>query len=277
MSASNTITATLSGSVDFPGGSTITLSGLTGTQTAGSSPLAVTSVPSSVFAADAGAWNMTEGTLLLTLAAGGMQTGTEYTVTFAVQNGGDAQPGVTVAVSGTLESGLAIDAPVPSIILTSDLGGLLSVPNGASPLLLVVPVFDVNDVGQSFPLVSASNTITVTLSGSVDFPAGSTITLTGLSGTQTANDSALVLGGGGSASFGNAGGWTMTEGTLVLLVDSGGLSAGTNYTLSILLRNGAAAQGAVTVSVSGVVDSGGADDSPIAAVDMLPDAQDVTP
>jgi hypothetical protein len=277
VSASNTITATLAGSVDFPENSTITLTGLTGTQTGDSSLLAVTSFPSNVFEGDAGEWNTTEGTLRLTLAAGGMQTGTEYTVTFAVQNGGDAQPGAIVAVSATLETGLAIDGPVAAFNLTADLGGLLSVPNGASPLLMVVPVFDVKDIGQSFPLVSASNVISVTLSGSVDFPGGSSITLTGLSGTQTADDVALDLGGNGSDSFGDAGPWTMAGGTLVLMVEAEGLSAGTNYTVSILVRNGAAAQGAVTVAVSGVVDSGEADDSPLFSVDMTSDAEDVGP
>jgi len=170
---------------------------------------------------------------------------------------------------------LDADAPVASVDLTADPGSLFSVVNGASPLLMVVPVFDVINVGQSFPLASASNTISVTLSASVDFPATSTITLTGLSGTQTANDVALTLGGGNSAAFGNAGGWIMAGGTLVLIVDSGGLSAGTDYTFSILVHNGDAAQGAVTVSVSGVVDSGGLDDSPVTSVDMTPDAGNV--
>ena len=69
--------------------------------------------------------------------------------------------------------------------LTSDTGDLMGVTGGAGPLLLAMGTFVVKDIGQSFPFVDGSNTITVSITGSVDIAAGSTITITGLTGTQT--------------------------------------------------------------------------------------------
>ena len=307
VAASNTITVAFTASVDFVAGSFITLAGLAGTQTADTTSLAVTSSPADVFENGVGVWSLTGETLVLTVAtpapytlnpkthppppqiphpnksptptnpkpqplhqvaAGGLSADTDYTVSFVVQNGAAAQGAVTASFLANLDPG-GVDYSFLSVDLDSATGNLLSVTNGASPLLLVVPAFDVYDVGQSMPLVSASNTITVTLEGNVDFPATSTITLSGLAGTQTADDAALVVGGADGGLFGSAGDWS-DSGTLILTVDSVALSAGTSYTVSFSVQNTATAQGAVTVSVSASLDSGGVDDSPL-GIDMNPD------
>ncbi|KAJ1471265.1 hypothetical protein T484DRAFT_3536156 [Baffinella frigidus] len=148
--------------------------------------------------------------------------------------------------------------------------------NNLTPMEVVVPLFGaVKNVGQSLPLVSASNTITATISASVDFPANSTIMLSGLAGTQTATVGDLPVGGADSSSFGDEGAWTDT-GTLVLTVASGGLSAGTSYAVSFVVQNSDTARAvAVTVAVSASLDSGGEFDSPVDAVNLVNDPGDL--
>ena len=102
-----------------------------------------------------------------------------------MQNGDSAQGNArTVVISGTVEVGTH-DSAIGDHTLTSDTGDLMGVTGGAGPLLLAVGTFVDKDIGQSFPFVDGSNTITVSITGSVDIAAGSTITITGLTGTQT--------------------------------------------------------------------------------------------
>jgi len=73
------------------------------------------------------------------------------------------------------------------------------------------------------------NTITFTVQPSRDISAGDSITLAGLTGSQTA-DGSLTLSGAGASVFGSAGSWTQSTGTLVLTVDTGQtLSTGSDY------------------------------------------------
>jgi len=92
------------------------------------------------------------------------------------------------------------------------------------------------------------NTITFTVQPSRDIDAGDSITLAGLTGSQTA-DGSLTLSGAGASVFGSIGSWTQSTGTLVLTVDTGQtLSTGSDTVITFNLTNPAT----LSSGVSGV-------------------------
>ena len=93
-----------------------------------------------------------------------------------------------------------------------------------------------------------TNVLTFTVQPSRDISAGDSITLAGLTGSQTA-DGSLTLSGAGASVFGSAGSWTQSTGTLVLTVDTGQtLSTGSDTVITFNLTNPAT----VSSGVSGV-------------------------
>jgi len=93
-----------------------------------------------------------------------------------------------------------------------------------------------------------TNILTFTVQPSRDIDAGDSITLAGLTGSQTA-DGSLTLSGAGASVFGSAGSWTQSTGTLVLTIDTGQtLSTGSDTVITFNLTNPAA----VSSGVSGV-------------------------
>ena len=93
-----------------------------------------------------------------------------------------------------------------------------------------------------------TNILTFTVQPSRDISAGDSITLTGLTGSQTA-DGSLTLSGSGASVFGSAGSWTQSTGTLVLTVDTGQtLSTGSDTVITFNLTNPAT----VSSGVSGI-------------------------
>ena len=93
-----------------------------------------------------------------------------------------------------------------------------------------------------------TNILTFTVQPSRDISAGDSITLTGLTGSQTA-DSSLTLSGSGASVFGSAGSWIQSTGTLVLTVDTGQtLSTGSDTVITFNLTNPAT----VSSGVSGI-------------------------
>ena len=93
--------------------------------------------------------------------------------------------------------------------------------------------------------------ITFTVQPSVEIAAGGTLTLTGMQGTQTADNASLTVGGAGAAIFGSSGSWTQSTGTLVLTVAGGqSLPTGSNTVITFTLTNSASVQSGKTVSVS---------------------------
>ena len=93
-----------------------------------------------------------------------------------------------------------------------------------------------------------TNILTFTVQPSRDIDAGDSITLAGLTGSQTV-DGSLTLSGAGASVFGSAGSWTQSTGTLVLTVDTGQtLSTGSDTVITFNLTNPAT----VSSGVSGV-------------------------
>ena len=99
--------------------------------------------------------------------------------------------------------------------------------------------------------IGADEEITFTVQPSVEIAAGGTLTLTGMQGTQTADNASLTVGGAGAAIFGSSGSWTQSTGTLVLTVAGGqSLPTGSDTVITFTLTNSASIQSGKTVSVS---------------------------
>jgi len=117
----------------------------------------------------------------------------------------------------------------------------------ASPAVPVsAETFDTATLENGQTATGASNTLTFTVQPSRDIPAGDTLTITGLTGSQTA-DGSVALSGANAAIFGSAGSWTQSSGTLVLTVDTGQtLSTGSDSVITFTLTNPATANAGVT-------------------------------
>ena len=105
---------------------------------------------------------------------------------------------------------------------------LYGVANGADPLTVVVPSFAVKSIGQSTPASGATNTLTVSLTADFDLPAGSTVTITGLTGSQTPDSGSSLAVTSTSSLLGTT--WRVERkrsGQLVLTAASGGTTSGT--------------------------------------------------
>jgi hypothetical protein len=108
--------------------------------------------------------------------------------------------------------------------------------------------FDTATLENGQTALGTSNTLTFTVQPSRDIPAGDTLTITGLTGSQTV-DGSVTLSGANAAVFGSAGSWTQSTGTLVLTVDTGQtLSTGSDTVITFNLTNPAT----VSSGVSGV-------------------------
>ena len=75
-------------------------------------------------------------------------------------------------------------------------------------------------VGESTPVLSQPNTITVTLTTNVELPAGASIIIKGFQNSQTENSLSLPIFGHSAAKFGEAGRWYANEGELKLTVSA---------------------------------------------------------
>jgi hypothetical protein len=114
------------------------------------------------------------------------------------------------------------------------------------------PFFETATLSDSNSQTSGTNTITFTVQPGIDISAGDSITLTGLTGSQTA-DGSLTLSGAGASVFGSAGSWTQSTGTLVLTVDTGQtLSTGSDTVITFNLQNTATlGSSGVTATLNG--------------------------
>jgi len=273
--ASNMLTVTLLTNCDMAASSEVTLSGLVGTQTA-NGDLNVTSSPAGVFGAS-GIWSRADGVLRLVAGPDGLMRNTTYVVSFFVRNGATPQAAPYVNVSGVATVADVPDAlgasqehnysaPVHAEGLRAANESRLSVPDTAAPLGFFHPVFPVKRAAQSSPLLAASNLITLTLQPNCDIHGESTLTLSGLLGTQppsaaAASPEALNVSCDPAGAFAPSGAWDADNGTLVLLVTAGGLLRNTSYALSFWVRNGDSEQPAQVLDVEGTVHAYGAYDA----------------
>jgi hypothetical protein len=119
----------------------------------------------------------------------------------------------------------------------------------ASPTT-IPETFDTATLTDGGNLSSNSNPFTFTVQPSAAISTGSSITLSGLTGSAT-GDGSVTLSGGGAAIFGSAGTWTQSTGTLVLTVDSGQtLPTGSDTVVTFTLTNPASGSGVTSVNLS---------------------------
>ena len=247
----NKIVLSLAINYNLATGSTVTVTGLTGSQTADSASLAVTSTGNRL--GTSGAWTRTSGTLVLTAASGGMEVGNDYEVTFVLTNPLSAQASPAVSVSAEVQDGSGyVVGPIASVALAKSTGTLYGVSLGSEPLKVVVPSFSLKYIQQSTSTPGATNTLTVSLTADFQLPAGSTVTITGLTGSQTANSASLAVTSTSSL-LGTTGAWTQSTGQLVLTSKSAGVNSGIACVVTFVLTNVATEQASPTVSVSAAI------------------------
>lgn len=265
----NTLTVTLVTDVDLAVGTIVTLTGLASTAHGDDAALAVAST-SSAFGT-AGVWTQANGTLVLTVDA--VTTGgTSYQVTFTLLNPGSAQSAPEITIAATIEAG-DLDSPITAAAMAQPGSSLLAVPLSKNPLEIFLPVFVTQTIGQTNPLIHASNTLYATLVPYQDMAAGSNVTITGLTGTQTADNSSILVSSAPS-NFRSTGEWTQSSGTVVVFVDTM-LDKDATYIVSFEVQNSATAQDAVVATISGYVEAEGILDSDIAPSNMANGIQDM--
>jgi hypothetical protein len=248
----NTITVVLTVNCDLPSASKITLSGLTSANGLNAATIAITST-GSAFGTTA-AWSPN---LVLTVGSVGVIEGVPYTVQFDVTNPLDAQASPDVTLTGYVETAITVPslstrAPFNPTALTKVGAEILGAPNATFPLFVILP-FPVKIVVQTSDLIGALNNLNFTLQSNLNLFAGNStfITITGLTGTQTASNTALPLyyrAGDTSNVFGATADWSQA-GTLVLKVRDV-MSAGQTYIFWIQVQNPSKGQFAPSIFIS---------------------------
>ena len=128
-------------------------------------------------------------------------------------------------MSATLANGMG---SISQAVMTKPGTALYGVAFGLDPLTVFVPELKVKSIQQSTPVPCATNTLTVTLKANMNLADGSMVTITGLTGSQTANT--LNLGVTSTPSgLRTTGEWTQSTGQLLLTEASEGITTGTAY------------------------------------------------
>ena len=120
----------------------------------------------------------------------------------------------------------------------------------ASPAV-PLETFDTATLTDSSNLASNNNIFTFTVQPSASISAGETLTIAGLTGSDTADNASLTVGGAGATIFGSSADWTQSTGTLVLTVDSGQtLPTGSDTVVTFTLTNPSSGSGVTSVNLS---------------------------
>ena len=106
-------------------------------------------------------------------------------------------------------------------LMTLRTDSLYGVVNGYNPLQVLRPVFTIKSIEQSTVFAGASNTITVSLRTNYRLASGSTVTIMGLTGSQTASSLSLPITSTYNQ-LGTSGEWEKESGTLKLMVSAQG-------------------------------------------------------
>merc|ERR1711871_1722567 len=183
-----TLTITLNANVAIASGDVITISGITGTQTADNAALPLNGADKAKFTPSGGSastagWTQNTGTLVLT-ANTAVNAGTDIVVTISVTN--KARPQRAPTVNG---------------VATIAAGNIASSAMTGTNMAVVAPAFSTKTISASNQGTGAANTLTITLNANVAIASGDVITISGITGTQTADNAALPLNGADKAKF----------------------------------------------------------------------------
>jgi hypothetical protein len=179
------------------------------------------------------------GTLTLTVASK-LVAGTTYTFKFDIINPNVENTAGPINIAAT-----GIEASA----MTKLGATLFGVPKGADPMTVVMPSSSIKSIEQRTPVSSAINRLTVTLTGIYDLKSGSTVTISGLTGSQTTDTIALAVTSTNNL-LGTQGMWTRTTGKLVLTVAGTGTVAGSFCEVTFALQSTAGDQASPTVQVA---------------------------
>jgi len=120
--------------------------------------------------------------------------------------------------------------------------------------LTLIPDFTTALLINGLNIVGGTNPLTLTIRPDAAIVAGSTLTLAGLSGSQTATNASLTIAGANATIFGSSASWN-NNGTLVLTVDTGqSIPNNADTVITFELTNPASASSGVsgvTLSSSG--------------------------
>mmetsp|Transcript_66378 Transcript_66378/g.163543 ORF Transcript_66378/g.163543 Transcript_66378/m.163543 type:complete len:3114 (+) Transcript_66378:219-9560(+) len=249
------ITVTLTSNCELYNGSTVTISGLQGSQTASLTDLAQNET---IFDVDGAAWDQTAGTLALTTntSVGVHWPGDMPVVlTFTLLQSATPQGMVQVpAVEGvrtweqTFVWWLNTTTPIPQGNISINTATILGVVNGSYPMLAVGPEIRAK-IGQTSPFAGYTNQLRVTLSSNVDLlqTDSATITLSGL--TQLADGTYVLDAGSSTTTFGAT--LLATSEEIILTVQSGEtMLSNTDYFVFFTITNGAANSEALHINVT---------------------------
>ncbi|EKX54106.1 hypothetical protein GUITHDRAFT_100353 [Guillardia theta CCMP2712] len=259
----NKITITLTANCDISKGSKITLRGLTGSQTIDETALSVSTTGGLL--GTTGAWTSGDGVLELTAAADWLRfdlstsnEATEVVITFNLTNPATAQASPAVTINGTVVGPYGDLSRIYEAEAAKEGIYWRGVYNGSNPLQVIVPELDVS-IRQDTPLAGVLNLITVTLRATCDISKGSKITLRGLTGSQTIDETALSVSTTGGL-LGTTGAWTSGDGVLELTAAADWLrfdlstsNEATEVVITFNLTNPATAQASPAVTINGTV------------------------
>jgi hypothetical protein len=250
--ASNTITVTLAFNCDMPSGSKITISGLTSGNGQKASTIAVSTTSNAL--GTTAAWSPE---LVLTVGSFGTFKTAVYTIQFTLTNPVTPQSSPPITLTGFVETAITLPSvatrsPFVPTALTKVGSTLLGVVNATFPMFVVSP-FPVRRVVQTSDGIGALNQLNFTIQSNLNFleSNSSSITITGLTGTQTPSTVSLPLfypGGSTTGVFGSTANWTQ-PGILILNVQ-GTLSAGQTYVFWIEVQNPSKGQQAPNIFIS---------------------------
>ena len=132
-------------------------------------------------------------------------------------------------------------------------GNIFGVRNGTNALTIVLPKFDLALIVQSIPFASALNSITVTLRSLYTISQYSTLTISGLRGSQT-NDSFIDVDST-NFSFFSLAQWSRVGGNITFTANTT-IDFMVPYVLTFYLQNGALAQQGPSITISGIIQAG---------------------
>ncbi|EKX53221.1 hypothetical protein GUITHDRAFT_132974 [Guillardia theta CCMP2712] len=258
--ADNTLSVTLRTNCDLQAASTITISGLVNSQSADSACLSLYGPSASLLSngtqASCGIWNQAQGSLRLTLLNGTLNS-ESIIFSFSLVNPSSAQAPPDIFVSGSVAGEGSSVAPLSQVLMTTSNSSRLGVSQGAGAFRTVLAYFQEAVVVQSSPLANADNTLSVTLRTNCDLQAASTITISGLVNSQSADSACLSLYGPSASLLSNGtqascGIWNQAQGSLRLTLLNGTLNS-ESIIFSFSLVNPSSAQAPPDIFVSGSV------------------------
>ena len=191
----NTITVSLKANCDLLPGSTVALAGMIGVSTYDGTinlQLLPLEIQSRSFMST-GIWQQEPGNLTLTSL--GTKRRETHTIVFNITNQNKDQESPSISTTIRAKSVFG-DISESVQILEKPSADLLGVRQGKDPLKLLKPDFITKEISQSHPVPLSSNMISILLQTNCDFAVGSVITIAGLIGSNTPDETGISVVGG---------------------------------------------------------------------------------